>query len=233
MYCIGGVQYIFCCWKSAILKHTYPVKTNFSKHEQISHLAVAWIWPSVKGYSVQCVKPPCFSSQASQSHNFKPSIMQGWLGLTRILKSCVGHRNVFYSTSTHKSVPEFYRQNGFIDQVSSSIEEGNWILIGNRQDKVQHIRASVHQVPVVQPEGLAPVKALLEKLEQENGGRLPGQLSRWGFPFFPLLRALLLPANICSILSWPPSPCQHHFLIQFRPFSARIWYRVGFRQIQI
>ena len=46
-------------------------------------------------------------------------------------------------------------------------------------DKGQHIRASVHQVPVVQPEGLAPVKALLEKLEQENGGRLPGQLSRW------------------------------------------------------
>ena len=38
--------------------------------------------------------------------------------------------------------------------------------------------ASLHQVPVVQPEGLAPVKALLEKLEQENGGRLPGQLSR-------------------------------------------------------
>ena len=35
------------------------------------------------------------------------------------------------------------------------------------------------QVPVVQPEGLAPVKGLLEKLEKENGGRLPGQLSRW------------------------------------------------------
>ena len=40
-------------------------------------------------------------------------------------------------------------------------------------------RVSALQVPVVQPEGLAPVKALLEKLEQENGGRLPGQLSRW------------------------------------------------------
>ena len=118
--------------KSAILKHTYPVKTNFSKHEQISHLAVAWIWPSVKGYSVQCVKPPCFSSQASQSHNFKPSIMQGWLGLTRILKSCVGHRSVFYSTSTNTSVTEFYRQNGFIDQVSTLPDEDNCILGTNR-----------------------------------------------------------------------------------------------------
>ena len=49
--------------------------------------------------------------------------------------------------------------------------------------------ASLHQVPVVQPEGLAPVKALLEKLEQENGGRLPGQLSRWGFPILPFIKS--------------------------------------------
>ena len=37
----------------------------------------------------------------------------------------------------------------------------------------------VLQVPVVHPDSLAPVRALLTKLESEHGGRLPGQLSRW------------------------------------------------------
>ena len=35
------------------------------------------------------------------------------------------------------------------------------------------------QVPVVHSDSLAPVRALLTKLEGEHGGRLPGQLSRW------------------------------------------------------
>ena len=34
------------------------------------------------------------------------------------------------------------------------------------------------KVPVTTPQSLTPVKSLLEKLEQEHGGRLPGQLSR-------------------------------------------------------
>jgi len=97
--------------------------------------------------------------------------MQSWLGLTRILKSCVGHRSVFYSTSTNTSVTEFYRQNGFIDQV-----------------------------PVVQPEGLVPVKALLEKLEQENGGRLPGQLSSQHL-LYPELASLALSVPLLDTVS--------------------------------
>ena len=78
---------------------------------------------------------PCFSSQASRSHSFsQETTMQGSIGLSRLVKSCVGHRSVFYCTSRNSSWAESFRQNGFIDQATSLLmshvlESHNYICL--------------------------------------------------------------------------------------------------------
>ena len=110
--------------------------------ESIVHLSRTWtfircskaVFIAQGGDSVRCKTAPCFSSQASRSHSFsQETTMQGSIGLSRLVKSCVGHKSVYYCTSTNSSWAESFRQNGFIDQaisllMSYILESHNYII---------------------------------------------------------------------------------------------------------
>ena len=90
--------------------------------------------------------------------------MQFCFSLARLSKNYVNKTGIFLSKRANSSVVETFTRSGFVDQVYAI-----------------HLQLNLEalQVPVVHSDSLAPVRALLTKLESEHGGRLPGQLSRW------------------------------------------------------
>ena len=90
--------------------------------------------------------------------------MQFCFSLARLSKNYVNKTSIFLSKRANSSLVETFTRSGFVDQVYAI-----------------HLQLNLEarQVPVVHSDSLAPVRALLTKLEGEHGGRLPGQLSRW------------------------------------------------------
>merc|ERR1712156_1391659 len=105
--------------------------------------------------------------------------MQPCFGLARLSKNCVNKTSIILSKRANSSVAETFTRNGFVDQV-----------------------------PVVHSDSLAPVRALLTKLESEHAAD-----SRDNFQ-----------ANTCSILNWLLLPCRQRCSTQFPPSLARIWF---------
>ena len=155
---------------------------------------------------------PCFSSQASRSHSFsQETTMQGSIGLSRLVKSCVGHRSVFYCTSRNSSWAESFRQNGFIDQVTSLLmsyvlESHNYIIfctLGSCDDPTE------------------PHSSEISARKARAGTRWPpaGSTIKVATHFQEWFKPIdFFSANTCSIQSWPPLPCQSHSLILYLCF---------------
>jgi len=98
--------------------------------------------------------------------------MQPCFGLARLSKNCVNKTSIILSKRANSSVAETFTRNGFVDQV-----------------------------PVVHSDSLAPVRALLTKLESEHGGRLPGQLSSQHLLYPELASLALSPALLNTVSS--------------------------------
>ena len=129
----GKLTFNFILLVMAFLSWIYSSSSELSSNAPRQCLLLSCRIKRVTVFTVKMA--PCFSSQASRSHSFsQETTMQGSIGLSRLVKSCVGHRSVNYCTSTNSSWAESFRQNGFIDQVTSLLmshvlESHNYICL--------------------------------------------------------------------------------------------------------